>query len=149
MTKNKPNQRMNIIEKFSTFYVDITSMKIDDLEKIYRKDVVFIDPIAHHQGLAAVEMYFERLLSSAKYCQFDISKKLRNGESDATICWTMSYTSSKLNGGTPIHVDGTTILEIEDDMIVYHRDYYDLGQMVYEHLPLFGRLVKTIKRKMA
>jgi hypothetical protein len=30
----------------------------------------------------------------------------------------------------------------------YHRDYFDLGAMLYEHLPLLGSLVKTIKRRL-
>ncbi|MFC3122078.1 nuclear transport factor 2 family protein [Agaribacter flavus] len=137
---------MNIIDKFSMFYVDLASMKIDGLANIYRKDVVFIDPIAQHQGLDAVERYFTRLLGNAKFCKFTIHSKAQSDEFNATVSWTMSYTSSKLNSGRPIDVDGVTVIKIENNMIVYHRDYYDLGQMVYEHIPILGRLISKIKR---
>jgi len=37
----------------------------------------------------------------------------------------------------------------KDDIIVYHKDYYDLGEMVYEHIPLLGFFVKKIKKRLA
>jgi limonene-1,2-epoxide hydrolase len=54
-----------------------------------------------------------------------------------------------MNKGKPIAVDGITMLKIADDRVVYHRDYYDLGQMVYENIPLIGRLIKKIKRALS
>jgi hypothetical protein len=41
-----------------------------------------------------------------------------------------------------ITLDGTTQLGVSDDSIIYHKDYYDLGEMVYEHVPILGFVVK-------
>ena len=65
------------------------------------------------------------------------------------MTWTMKFTSSKMNKGKPISVDGITMLVIENDKITYHRDYYDLGQMLYENVPLLGLIIKRIKRSLA
>jgi hypothetical protein len=35
------------------------------------------------------------------------------------------------------------------EKIDYHRDYFDLGQMVYEQIPLVGRIIKTIKKRLS
>ncbi|MBM3418431.1 MAG: transcriptional regulator [Bacteroidetes bacterium] len=32
---------------------------------------------------------------------------------------------------------------------MYHRDYFDLGEMVYEQIPVFGKIIKTMKSRMA
>jgi hypothetical protein len=48
-----------------------------------------------------------------------------------------------------ITLDGTTQLGVKDDIIVYHKDYYDLGEMVYEHVPLLGFVIKKIKGRLA
>ena len=48
-----------------------------------------------------------------------------------------------------ITLDGTTQLKVEDEKIIYHKDYYDLGEMVYEHIPLLGSIIKMIKRRLA
>jgi hypothetical protein len=139
---------MDALEKFSSFYTDLASMRIEELASIYSDDVIFIDPIAEHVGLSAVEGYFARLLENAKYCQFEIHSQLHATNSQCMVTWTMEYKTPRMNKGKAIKVDGLTILTLKKDKIVFHRDYYDLGQMVYENVPLLGRVIKMIKRKM-
>lgn len=123
-------------------------MQVEELSSIYSECVVFIDPVAKHKGIKAVEDYFRGLLHNADHCTFNIHEKLVTSVDSYTITWTMSYTSSRLNKNKPIKVDGISLLKIQESKIVYHRDYYDLGQMVYEHVPLIGWLIKKIKRRM-
>jgi ketosteroid isomerase-like protein len=139
---------MTLIEQFSSFYTDLASMKIEALKDIYSDDVTFIDPIASHQGLPAVEGYFSKLLKNAKFCEFDIHETLAAGDRAYVVNWTMRFTSRRINKGRPVSVDGISKLTLENNKIVFHRDYYDLGQMVYEHVPLLGRIIKKIKRGM-
>ena len=148
---------MNAIAKFETFYQNLASMKVEELPSLYSHDVIFIDPIARHKGIDAVKTYFSKLLENAKHCTFTIHLveqtspvKQTNEKNIAQptylVTWTMIFTSDRMNKGQPITVDGITHLKIKDDKIAYHRDYYDLGQMVYENIPLLGRLIKMIKR---
>ena len=65
---------MTILEKFSSFYTNLASMQVSELANIYNEDVVFIDPIAKHEGLSAVENYFSKLLSNSQHCDFTIHK---------------------------------------------------------------------------
>ena len=154
---------MNAITKFENFYTDLASMKVHELSDLYSEDVVFIDPIAAHSGIVAVEKYFAKLLHNAKFCTFTIhgientqktphtsefSNKVFEESVNYTVTWTMSFTSSRMNKGQPIDVDGITQLKVKNDKINYHRDYYDLGQMVYENIPLLGRIVKRLKRTL-
>nr|WP_297349674.1 nuclear transport factor 2 family protein [uncultured Glaciecola sp.] len=152
---------MNAITKFQSFYTDLASMKIEELADLYSKDVTFVDPVAAHSGITAVEAYFTKLLHNAKYCSFTIhsleqtisipteseSKNTTDG-SNYLVTWKMSFTSARINKGHPIHVDGVSQLKVKNDKITYHRDYYDLGQMIYENIPLLGRLIKRIKRTL-
>jgi ketosteroid isomerase-like protein len=124
-------------------------MKIEQLASVYSNDVVFIDPIAAHEGIKAVEDYFSRLLHNAKYCTFTIHEIQETNTDNHVVTWQMVFTSSRMNKGKPIAVDGITVLKIADDRVVYHRDYYDLGQMVYENVPFIGRLIKKIKKALS
>ena len=137
---------MDVIEKFASFYRDLTSMQVSELGLIYSPDVSFIDPIAKHEGLASVESYFTKLLDNAEHCEFEIHTIQAATGNDYFVNWTMHYTSTRINKGKPIDVDGITFLKIEKNLIVFHRDYYDLGQMVYEHIPILGRLIKYLKK---
>ncbi|MEM0912916.1 MAG: nuclear transport factor 2 family protein [Pseudomonadota bacterium] len=127
------------------FYTDLSSMKIDDLTSLYEKDVIFIDPIDKHQGIDAVKEYFSRLLCNAKNCKFTIHSIDEILGKSAVIKWTMTYSTKRLNGGEPVEVDGITWLDFSDGKIVLHRDYFDLGQMVYENVPVLGFFVKKVK----
>ena len=60
----------------------------------------------------------------------------------------MSFTHPKLAGGKAIIVDGATDLRF-DEKITYHRDYIDMGQMLYEHIPVLGSAIRYIKKQAA
>ncbi|MFT6269755.1 MAG: hypothetical protein ACJAVV_002582 [Alphaproteobacteria bacterium] len=144
---------MEVLKEFSSFYTNLASMKIDELSSIYSDDVLFIDPIAQHTGLPAIEKYFTKLLQNAKYCQFVIHNQQAddNGQQavNCIVNWTMEYKTAKMKHGKPIRVDGITMLTVRNNKITFHRDYYDLGQMVYENIPLLGSIIKRIRRSMA
>lgn len=139
---------MNVIEKFTAFYSNLESMQINELKTIYSSNVTFIDPIAHHCGLSAVEFYFSRLLRNAKRCEFDITDVNDTGNDVIFVEWQMRYSTKGAQKNKVITVDGITHLKVEDNFIVYQRDYYDLGEMVYENIPILGRLVKRIKKSL-
>lgn len=140
---------MDLIEKFSSFYTDLETMKPEELSSIYSTDVEFIDPIGKHVGIKSVEDYFNRLLDKAEQCRFIIHNKCSSRDNEYTVTWTMIYSSPSMNGGKPMEVEGVTLLSISENKIVRHRDYFDLGQMVYENVPVLGRIIKRIKRVMA
>jgi hypothetical protein len=142
---------MEVIQRFCKIYTDICKICIDDLNEIYSHDIVFIDPITTHRGLSAVKSYFSNLLEQAETCKFNIANILECAPSNCDIThianWTMTLT---LKGSDKvITLDGTTQLGVRDDIIVYHKDYYDLGEMVYEHVPLLGFVIKKIKGRLA
>jgi hypothetical protein len=151
---------MDAIRKFESFYTDLASMKVEELAELYSSDITFIDPIAAHSGISSVERYFSKLLQNAKYCTFAIHSINKTSSIDSVsvdvagisayfVTWQMSFTSTRMNKGQAIQVDGATQLKIEHNKIIYHRDYYDLGQMIYENVPLLGSVIKRIKRTLA
>jgi hypothetical protein len=61
----------------------------------------------------------------------------------------MTFIHSKLAGGRPITSAGVTFLRSDDNgRVFHHRDYFDLGAMVYEQIPLLGRAINSIKRRL-
>lgn len=141
---------MSIIERFTLLYQDISRLNCNDLGNIYSEDVEFIDPVTRHQGLASVQRYFSRLLDDTHTCTFTIHDVIacQNNASalDYIVNWTM-YLTLKENS-KQIVVDGTSQLKIANDKICYHRDFYDLGQMVYEHVPILRNVVSYVKGRL-
>ena len=45
--------------------------------------------------------------------------------------------------------EGVSIIEFnEDDLVIRHSDYFDVGAMVYERVPVVRALVKFVKNKL-
>jgi hypothetical protein len=39
-------------------------------------------------------------------------------------------------------------VEVQGDKVLYQRDYYDAGEMLYEHLPVLGWAVRGVKKRV-
>lgn len=136
-----------IIERFTTFYSDVTRDALTQLPRIYSDSVRLVDPVGEHHGLAALTAYFENLLSNTTTCRFDIHSCIESAEA-ASVTWTMTWQHPSLAKGQPLRLDGMSELRIKDDLIVCQRDYYDLGAMLYEHVPLLGSVIRQLKQRL-
>lgn len=139
---------MDVIERFERFYQHLGQGSVDALADVYGEEVVFVDPVAEHEGLPALKGYFQNLMQNCRSCSFDMIIH-RLGASTAFVTWTMRFEHAHLSGGKPILVDGVSQLIIAGDKIVKQRDYYDMGAMIYENVPLLGFVVAGLRRRMA
>ena len=138
------------VERFIKLYGGLNKQTLHYLGELYSQDIQFIDAVHEINGLNDLESYFEHLYSNLKECHFHIhhvvEKETPTG-GEASLFWTMSYIHPKINKGAQITVDGTTLIKFTDK-VHYHRDYIDMGQMLYEHLPVIGPMVKFIKKRV-
>jgi limonene-1,2-epoxide hydrolase len=133
-----------LIDKFIAFYQDLNQESVQNLGQIYHQDICFDDPVGRHSGLQTVKYYFDKLLENTTGCRFDILNIVRE-DAQAFVVWKMHYEHPKLNKGKTLVVNGTSHIKIQDDKVIYQRDYFDLGEMLYEHIPLVGRIILWLK----
>ncbi|MEM7043422.1 MAG: nuclear transport factor 2 family protein [Pseudomonadota bacterium] len=138
---------MDVIDRFERFYQHLGRGSVDELDDVYDEQIVFIDPVADHTGLTSLKVYFQNLMQNCRSCSFDMTIH-RLSPSVAFVTWTMSFEHAHLRSGKPILVDGVSQLSIADDKIVMQRDYYDMGAMIYENVPLLGIVVAGLRRRM-
>ena len=116
------------------------------LDELYNDRVVFQDPFRRIEGLPALRhycgaLYRDTISSSVVFEEECI------GQDAAMLSWTLSFRHTRLNHGALIQVPGVSHLRYRDK-VHYHRDYFDGGALLYEHVPLLGSLVKAVKRRM-
>lgn len=139
---------MTLQDRFNHFYTSLDLATLEALPGVYHSQVTFADPVAVHQGLRAVDSYFRKLLAGCTRCDFRIREQRFDADS-GFVNWTMTFANPRLNAGRAIDVDGSSVLRIRDDRIEYQRDYYDMGAMIYEQLPILGSVVRYIRGRMA
>lgn len=132
---------------FCREYQRLSGDKLQVLRDIYAPHIHFQDPSHQLHGIGDLVTYFEGLFSQVKHCQFDIEQVMEQ-EGEAFVRWQMRFAHPRLNGGADICVPGVSHLRF-GAQIEFHRDYFDLGAMLYEQVPVLGALVKTLKRRLS
>lgn len=135
------------LEKFINIYQLLSIDNLSLLETLYHQNIRFQDPIHEINGFNDLSKYFNQLYQNVLSCQFDITQ-IFHQDNQAAIYWTMIYSHKQLNNGNPITVEGHSLIIGDDGKVIYHRDYIDLGQMLYEHIPVLGRLITWTKKRM-
>lgn len=138
---------MSLISKFEQFYRSVSIETIDQLDDLYAKDAILEDPISSHSGLSKIKAYFNSLLANTQKCDCLI-EHISQTENEIFLTWKMTIVHPNLNKGKEFSVNGISHLSIKSDKVVYHRDYYDLGEMVYEQVPILKLVIKSIKRRL-
>ncbi|KOP51623.1 MULTISPECIES: nuclear transport factor 2 family protein [Pseudomonas syringae group] len=137
-------------EFLHSFAEGFAALNKDNLERVaelYSEDVSFSDPMHDIHGLAAMQRYFAQLYANVHDLHFDFHAfdEVRPGE--GYLVWTMSYSHPRLAGGRTIRVEGCSHLKWRDK-VYRHRDYFDAGALLYEHLPVMGRVIHWLKKRL-
>ncbi|MAD03634.1 MAG: transcriptional regulator [Pseudoalteromonas sp.] len=134
------------LDRFINVYQTLNKDNLQLLDDIYHPDIQFADPLHAVNGLEALRDYFKNLYANVISCEFVIENTYSK-EENAFIYWTMQYRHPKLKKGQAISVEGHSRLKFNDDKIIEHRDYFDVGAMLYRHIPVLGSAVKFIDKR--
>jgi len=134
------------LQNFISVYRELGVNNLTSLNQIYHPNIEFRDPLHLVHGLDDLLRYFDSLYANLAHCVFNIDNVFSSAN-QAAIYWTMTYRHPKLNQGRDIVVEGHSYLLEQDNKVIMHRDYLDVGAMLYEHIPLLGLAVKTVKRR--
>ena len=136
-----------LAERFVAAYENRDGLLPASLEAMYTEDVCFEDPAHAIQGRTEFLRYFNQLIADLGDCRFKFHRVICQ-DNDIFLAWTLFFTHRNLAGGEVIRVEGATLAKTRGGRIYFHRDYFDLGAMLYEHVPLLGPVVSHFKRKL-
>jgi len=117
------------------------------LPTVYSQNIEFIDPIKSLNGLPEVNHYFSEMYQGVEHCHFTARQHISEQHRYA-LEWTMNFKHKTLAKGRNIQVDGISHLRFHGQQICYHRDYYDLGALIYEQVPLLGMFIRKIRHAL-
>lgn len=137
----------SVIDQFVDFYTMLDSQPLTTLSQLYHADAVLIDPFGEHQGMLAIHRYFTHLLENVDHCRFVIDPPL-NSDDRFLVSWAMHWSHPRIARGEALILPGCSAVEVQDGIIVRQRDYYDAGEMLYEHLPVLGWAIRSVKRRV-
>jgi limonene-1,2-epoxide hydrolase len=129
------------------------------VDELYAPEVLFVDPFHRIQGRDALRDYYRKMYADVQAIRFDFSDATET-PADRVLYWTMPYRHPRLGGGKPISLEGCSRLVFADadvgagvggdaaGKVILHRDYFDAGALLYEHIPLLGRGIRFIRERV-
>jgi len=66
-------------------------------------------------------------------------------EVNDSIEWVMRFQHKNIANNKLIELDGASFIEYKNEKVCLHRDYYDLGAMLYEHIPVLGSVIRKVR----
>jgi ketosteroid isomerase-like protein len=136
------------LHNFVRIYNKLDKETLHLLEEVYHPDIQFSDPLHGISGLQNLRNYFADMYSNVISCQFDIQHSLSQGD-QAALYWAMRYRHNRLSKGREISVEGHSYLKVQDGKVIMHRDYFDAGSLLYEHIPVMGMGVRWLKARIS
>ncbi|RWX54935.1 nuclear transport factor 2 family protein [Photobacterium chitinilyticum] len=137
-------QSGGLTTKFVETYTQLTKHNLSELENLYHADVIFEDPAHKVIGWRNLHNYFIRLFRTVNECTFEVHDTLTDKDK-AYIQWTMTFSHPRIASGEPRSVKGCSRLEYKENCVISHRDYFDMGEMIYEGVPVLGSVIRRIK----
>lgn len=116
----------------------------EKVQAFYAKDVRFEDPFGATDGRDALLNYYAKLFDGIGSVSFEIKEEFVSGDETVAL-WTMKLSHKSL-GAEPVAIDGVSQFRFAGTQVVYHRNYFDAGALVYEHITFVGALVRWVKR---
>lgn len=136
-------------EKIKYFFNQLSATNLSVADGFYHQNINFIDPLVNLRGLDAVKGYYQHVYQPVQMIHFDFADFI-NEDEKVSFSWTMQLQVPKLNGGKPFKVEGMSqlVFDRESALVVYHRDYYDLGEFIYERLSVLSWIIRQIKKRL-
>lgn len=138
----------NLAQKTIDFFNTLDSDHISSVDTFYATDAQFVDPIANLKGSQAIRKYYANLYQHVIDISFSFTRIVVQGN-NLSAQWDMTLTLKKLNRGQPYTVSGLSLIEFNTEgQAVFHQDYYDMGEFVYERLSILGPVIRYIKGRL-
>lgn len=139
------------IGQFIQLYQSLQPGAVDmsALSGVYAETIEFSDPFHRISGLQNLASYFRGLYQNIAAIRFDFHR-VTSDDDGHIVHWTMTYRHPQLyRGRRDIAVEGVSLLRWHNGRITHHKDIFDGGALLYEHLPLLGRIIHWLKERMA
>ena len=137
-----------IVDALIAFYETLTPGSIARFSDFYAPDACFKDPFNEVRGVPAIKYIFSHMYRQVADPRFAVLERVV-AENGALLVWEMHFRRPGGRGEAQL-IRGASHLKFDQQgRVVWHRDYWDAAEELYEKLPVIGWLMRFLKSKLA
>jgi hypothetical protein len=129
------------------FFEQLKRPDVARLKDFYAADAFFKDPFNEVTGVAEMERIFAHMFEALDQPHFIVTGRVAQ-DHECFLVWDFRFRFQRFDRVTWQTVRGTSHLRFNDaGLVVFHRDYWDAAEELYEKLPGVGALMRWLKRQ--
>ena len=120
----------------------------ENTTKVYAREVYFRDAFKQLHTAEEIRTYFLEGLAPLEGAEF-VFNRIIGSKGDYYLDWTMRLDFKKTPPGTWEESIGMTRMRFNSEgQIIFHQDYWDPTDIVYQRIPIAKQLIGYVKGKM-
>lgn len=132
------------LERYIHFFNHLET-ELDQSGEYLHDDISFQDPFNCVEGLAALNRVLRNFVKSVKEPRFDVTHRAWDGN----VCFIRWNFSGHLSLFGEWRFPGVSELHFSaQGKVLKHVDHWDAGEHFYQRLPILGRVVQMIRRRI-
>ena len=136
---------MDAVERLVAFFESFTPASVREMGDYYAADAFFKDPFNEVRRLAEIQAIFARMFTQVEAPRFRVLSRVFDGP-EGFLIWDLEF---RFRGGKPGCIHGVSHLKLAaDGRVIYHRDYWDTAEELYEKVPVLGGFMRWLKHRV-
>ncbi len=136
------------VARVRQFFENLDAAGVAGIDAVYTPDAYFKDPFNEVRGSAEIRRIFAHMFVQVDAPRFVVKEVVCAAE-QAFLTWDFHFRLRRF-GRTPQVIRGASHLRFAaDGRVMFHRDYWDAAEELYEKLPVIGGLMRWLKRRAA
>jgi len=137
------------VDRFVELFGNLTAETVRAKAKsVYAPDAYFNDTLKTLSGAEAIEAHLVRSAEAAEEVTVDVVDVAQSG-GDYYLRWVMDVRFKSLKKGEVVRSIGVSHIRFNrEGQVVLHQDYWDATSGLFEHIPVVGRVLRSIKKRL-
>lgn len=136
---------MKDLTKLCEWYENLSEESLGRIGDFYDKGTFFKDPFNEVRSREKMERIFKEMFENLDNPHFVIIDTIHEGD-QAFLTWDFIFT----NKGNTYTIHGSSHLKMNEfGLIIYHRDYWDVGEELLLKIPLIRNLYGMLRKKLS
>jgi hypothetical protein len=133
------------LERIADWYEALTPETLPSIGEHYAEQAYFKDPFHEFVGRDRLLQVYRRMFDQLGSPRFEIDHRFQ-GAQEGMLIWRFHFALR----GRDWCIPGSSHLRFgADGTVTGHRDYWDAGEHVYEHVPVLRAVLRLIKSRVA
>ena len=133
------------LARLIAFFESIATDNVPQLAEHYASHVWFKDPFNEVRGIDEVMRIFVHMFTQVDGPRFVVTDSVLQGD-QAFLTWNFLFRMKRFSRDEQCIRGASHVRFAPDGRVMFHRDYWDAAEELYEKLPVLGGLMRVLKR---